>query len=138
VRLLIVRLCTGFDIDSNVVALGFILMVIVLIIAAWGWCVRRTKRGDELQASLVEENPGYVAPHEVLCAGGSPSDYAGTNTSTNTMGLHAMKMARSSTTQFSGGSGGGVDESQIDAAYPNAAANPFVIAAASGEPDSHV
>lgn len=127
-RFLIVRLGAGLDIDSNVVALGFILMLIVLIIAAWAWCVRRTKRVDELQASLVKDDSGYVAPHEVLSAGGNSSDYARTNTSTDAMGL----MARS--TQFAG-SGNRIDESQVDAAYLNAAASPFTVTDSS---DSHV
>ena len=131
-------MCAGLGIDSNLVALGFILMVIVLIIAAWGWCVRRTERDSELKASLVEEDgPGYVAPHEVLSAGLTQSGDANpvrvTNATMETMGLHPMKMSRGTEmfTETDGSTPGHVRESQIDT---HIGSNPF----STDNGDSHV
>lgn len=127
----------GLDVDSNVVALGFILMLIVLLVAAWGWCVRRTKQHDELRASLVEDNPGYVAPHKVLSAGGGGPDYAdpaADDGAPEAMGLHPMTMSRSSPRAGEPESGAGhVHESRVDsaaAAHPDS--NPFAVDSSTG------
>lgn len=52
--------------DGNILALGFVLMTIVIVIVVWAYCVRRTKPSEQdLHAALVDDDegnsPGYIA-----------------------------------------------------------------------------